>query len=66
MQFIPEGEQKETLEKARKIANMISFERFPVPSDRRRIWNEAVAIEETEKVAKSRLHSMLFLQTAGL
>ena len=66
LQFIPEGEQKETLEKARKIANMISFEKFPVPSDRRRIWNEAVAIEETEKVAKSRLHSMLFLQTAGL
>jgi len=52
-------------EKGITIANMLSYERFPFPSDKRRLWNETLAIEETEKVAKSRLMSKEYLEHLG-
>ncbi len=54
------------IDKGRKIANMTYFERYPLPSDRKRVWNEALAIEEAEKVAKSRLHDYRALESAGV
>jgi len=53
------------LKKGKIIADMLSFEKYPYPSDRRRIWNEPLAIEETEKVAKSRTLSEEFLMHLG-
>jgi len=55
-----------TLEKGMKIANMIAYEKFPLPSDKKRLWNETLAIEEAEKVAKSRLMSKHYLEHLGL
>jgi len=53
------------LDTGMKIADMIFYERFPFPSDKRRLWNETLAIEETEKVAKSRLMSKEYLEHLG-
>lgn len=52
-------------EKALKIVNLAVKEKFPLPSDKSRIWKEAVAIEETEKIAKSRLSSKEWLRNRG-
>ncbi|MEO2069247.1 MAG: hypothetical protein ABGX27_07025, partial [Desulfurobacteriaceae bacterium] len=40
------------LKKGIKIANMIAHEKFPLPSDKKRLWNETLAIEEAEKDLK--------------
>jgi len=51
--------------KAHKVASLAIKERFPLPTDKSRIWKEAVAIEETEKIAKSRLLSEEWLKNKG-
>lgn len=51
--------------KAIKIASLTMKERFPLPSDRFRIWKEAVVIEETEKIARARLLSEEWLRNRG-
>ena len=51
--------------KAIKIASLIMKERFPLPSDRFRIWKESVVIEETEKIARARLLSEEWLRNRG-
>jgi len=67
LQFLASGlEDYKIIEKAKLIAGMVSLEKFPLPKDRFRIWNEASAIEETEKIAKSRLRSPQWLQHKGL
>jgi len=50
------------MQKGQEIADMIIYEKFPLPCDKRRVWIEAAAIEETEKIAKSRLRSYEWLR----
>ncbi len=45
---------------------MACFEKYPLPSDRRRVWNETLAIEKAEKVAKARVHNYRALEAAGV
>ncbi|MCD6550687.1 hypothetical protein, partial [Thermotoga sp.] len=60
----PDSEE-EIIKTAQKIVGMILKERFPVPKDLRRVWKECVAIEEAEKIAKSRLFSKKWLRNLG-
>ena len=69
LQFIIEDNdmsKEEIIKKGELIANMACFEKYPLPSDRRRVWNEALAIEEAEKVAKARVHNYRALEAAGV
>ena len=67
LQFVIDDDDVEAIiSKGRLIANMTYFERYPLPSDRKRVWNEPLAIEEAEKVAKSRVHDYRALESAGV
>jgi len=64
---ITEKEKKEEaiINKAKIISALCAKERFPIPCDMYRLWNEAVVIEETEHIAKSRLLSKEWLINKG-
>jgi len=67
LQFVIDNDDLDAIiSKGRLIANMACFERYPLPSDRKRIWNEPLAIEEAEKVAKSRVHDYRALESSGV